>query len=1071
MRNPRPGDTIFIIGAGPIVIGQACEFDYSGCQACKVLKEKGFRTVLLNSNPATIMTDPDMADAVYIEPMTPESCLSIIEKEKPNFLLPTMGGQTALNLTRALHKQGGLKTLQVLGATIDAIETAENREAFKKLVERLGYNCLRSVYVKHLDDALKALTHLSFPLILRSSFTLGGQGGIVVHTPEAYLLEIKNALDLSPVGEALVEQSCVGWKEIELEVMKDGHGNSLVVCGIENLDPMGVHTGDSITVAPLQTVSDGEYQIMRSQALDIMDGLGIQTGGANIQFCQDPKTKSFYVIEVNPRVSRSSALASKATGFPIAKIAALVAIGESLDAIQNDITRETPASFEPALDYVVVKLPKFNFEKFPSESSELGISMKAIGETMAVGRTFEESLMKGLRSLTQSNDPIQLFEEKYKMTAKNLDEEALRGMLGKPSADRLLYVWFAFEKGFTVDAVHNLTHISPWFLEKIQHLSSLRKSLKEDPTNNDRHTAHHHGFHQFDPDEGLTPYTFSTIDTCAAEFVSYTPYGYASASASKDELPKGDVPWVAIIGSGPNQIGQGLEFDSMCVHAIQGVKSKGFRTLMINNNPETVSTDYDCSDALVFEPIAPKDIVHTLKSFTPLKGVVLMMGGQSAINVAKAIQEADIPILGASQDRIDLCEDRDRFRQFLSECRLKSPEGCTLNTLDDLKQVADTLNFPMIVRPSFIIGGSDIHILANPKELQNFAQQLETQRTAPFPMVAEHFLSHALEYDCDVICDHEGNIVIAGIIEHVEQAGIHSGDSTGIFPPYYTDPSLIERIEQAAYTITRTLQVNGLLNIQFAIQDDELYVIEVNPRGSRTVPFLSKSTGLPIARIATQVALGETLADHFPLMDGIYSLNKAYIPFYSVKKPVFPFDRFKGADVILGPQMKSTGEAMGISRNFYTAYKKALIASGQSIPAPGSTFFITLCDEDKHLLAKMIRPLIEKGYHLVTTEGTHAALQKLGISSQKVYKNAEGHPNALDLVAQGRVHFIFNTTRSKRAMLDEIHIRRLAVRYRVPYCTDISEMQVISKLIQSWDFKEKVSNIRLYHDQVRLGGF
>jgi carbamoyl-phosphate synthase large subunit len=1082
---PMPGDTIFIIGAGPIVIGQACEFDYSGCQACKVLKQQRFRTILLNSNPATIMTDPEMADAVYIEPMTVETCEAIIKREKPKYLLPTMGGQTALNLASSLGQQGILKKYNVtlLGVQLDSIQKAESRDQFKKLVESLGYFTLPSQYVRSIKEATSILGTVPFPLIIRPSFTLGGQGGVVVHTEDEYLTHIKHSLELSPIGEVLVEKSCVGWKEIELEVMKDGFGNCVIVCGIENMDPMGVHTGDSITVAPLQTVTDEEYQVMRNQTIHIMEALGVRTGGANIQFCQDPKTKKFYVIEVNPRVSRSSALASKATGFPIAKIATLVALGMRLDEIMNDITHKTPVSFEPALDYVVVKIPKFNFEKFTSEPPELGISMKAIGETMAIGRSFEESLMKALRSLSQSDDPIFDFNQKYAHQFKSLEGEALRHLLSTPHPNRIYYIWHAFQKGFTVEEVNDLTRISSWFLGKIYNLVNLELALETASKIKLAQfvtEAYSHGFstnhimrlnHKAPTD--LSKLTYSVVDTCAAEFESFTPYIYSTQSASNDtvrnHLKKDE--WIGVIGSGPNQIGQGLEFDYTCVHAAQAIQAMGKKVLLFNNNPETVSTDYDTGDALFFEPIAPFELKNTFSNFKNLKGAIVMMGGQSAIQSAPHILSTGKPIIGTSLEAINICEDRDLFRAFLKKCKLKTPKGALIKSQKDFQSIEKFLKFPIITRPSYIIGGSFIHVFRDPQELESFQLNLNKLPTPPYPILAEEFLVKAKEFDCDIIRDKSGNIVIAGIMEHVEDAGVHSGDSTAIFPPFMAEPSDIAIMESAAKRIVTQLNVVGLINIQFAIKDAELFIIEVNPRASRTIPILSKITGFPIAKIATQVIFGDSLERHFPLINQFYSMNSAHIPFYGIKKPVFPFDRFKGADVILGPQMKSTGEVMGIAQNFYEAYEKALIASGNPIPKPGSTFFISLCDEDKPYLQKIVEPLIQNNYKIVTTEGTQRKLSELGIESQKVFKRSEGHPNVVDLVAQGRIQFIFNTTKSKHSTIDEKHIRRVAISFRAAYSTTLSEMLVIANLIKSSKIRKRdVHHLKEFHQNVNLRG-
>jgi carbamoyl-phosphate synthase large subunit len=1079
--KPIPSNSkIMIIGAGPIVIGQACEFDYSGCQACKVLKERGFRTVLFNSNPATIMTDPEMADAVYMEPMTVEICEAVIAKEKPNFIIPTMGGQTALNLAVQLAKTGVLKRhgVQLLGATLEAIELAESRDKFKSLVDGLGFKTLKSTYVKSLRESLQVLDLIPFPLILRPSFTLGGQGGTVVYSEDEFLVNIRQALDLSPVGEVLVERSCMGWKEIELELMKDGYGNSVVVCGIENLDPMGVHTGDSITVAPLQTVSDTEYQAIRNQGLRILDALGIQTGGANIQFCQDPETGEFYVIEVNPRVSRSSALASKATGFPIAKIATLVAVGERLDQVMNDITQKTPVSFEPALDYVVVKIPKFNFEKFPSESKTLGISMKAIGETMAIGRNFEEALLKGLRSIEQHDDPLGSFLDKHHSRLEKMSDEELKHYLGVPNPDRLYYVFVALYRGMSIFEISDLTKISLWFLQKISDIVRLESFLKEETSPDLLEKAQQIGVTQLHMKRlnPKIPYSLETslsrVDTCAAEFQSYTPYLYSSHSPSMDDsalLGKDPKPWVAIIGSGPNQIGQGLEFDYTCVHAAQAFNDVQVKPAIFNNNPETVSTDYDTADALFFEPLTPEAVIPALRQIPKLKGCLVMMGGQSAIHMAGSLKKHNIPLLGTQLEAIDICEDRHRFRKLIKKCRLRCPSGISIASPHDLGKIGSVLQFPVIVRPSYVIGGTDVQVFFNAEDLSTYTQELTKRPVPSFPLMAESFLENAQEFDCDLVRDESGNVVIAGIMEHVEPAGIHSGDSTAVFPHFYASPETIDIIEQATLTIAGELRCVGLLNIQFAVKNGELYVLEINPRASRTIPFLSKATGFAFAKIAAQVVLGNPLTSVFQFKGPCFNLNKANIPFFSVKKPIFPFDRFQEADIILGPQMKSTGEVIGIGKNFYEAYEKALIASGNPIPNPGATCFVSFCDEDKGMLKQIVEPLIQQGYKVVSTEGTWRHLKAQGIETTKIFKRQEGHPNVLDLVSQHAIQFIFNTTRSKHAKLDELHIRRIAVRYKVPYCTNLAEMQVISKLILSRYPHKQVFHLREYHSTIRLG--
>jgi carbamoyl-phosphate synthase large subunit len=1061
---------ILIIGAGPIIIGQACEFDYSGTQACRALKSEGYEVVLVNSNPATIMTDPEIADRTYIEPITPEILERIIEKEKPCALLPTMGGQTALNTAYALYESGVLAkhNVELIGANFQAIHTAEDRAAFKKLVEGIGLEMLDSRTVHTLEEAIQAGKELGFPLILRTGFTLGGSGGAVVFNAEELIAATEKGLAASPMSQALIEESALGWKEYEFELMRDSRDNVVIVCSVENVDPMGVHTGDSITVAPAQTLSDKEYHLLRNASIRIIRAVGVDAGGCNIQFAVHPQTGRIVVIEMNPRVSRSSALVSKATGVPIAKVSARLAVGMTLDEITNDITRNTPASFEPALDYVVTKIPRFSFEKFPGSMTDLSPQMKSVGEVMAIGRTFQESFQKAMRSLEIGLDGFTFPLE------SNLSDEALAEKLKRPEERRIRWIYHALVRDFSTEKIALLTGWDPWFLENFRELVRTEKTLlttcqTATATLPDSllKKAEHQGFTPAQirnllrdrGENGLVPEmiasqlnevqyrpVFNAVDTCAGEFEAFTPYYYSTTHSTEDELRPYDndsgsstEPSVVIIGSGPNRIGQGLEFDYCCVHAAMALQTLNHRAIMINSNPETVSTDYDISDRLYFEPLTPEYVLNILQREKPL-GVIVQLGGQTPLKLAKAIEQSGVPILGTSVHSIDLAEDRKHFGEVLSRLNLRSPESGTARTVDEALEICRRLGFPLIARPSYILGGRAMQIVYSEKRLIQYLTEV-VHVEPDYPILIERFLEEAMEVDVDAVSDGEETIV-AAILEHIEHAGIHSGDSTCVWPAQTIPETMLAEIIEVTGKLAKELKIKGLLNIQFAIKDGQLYVLEVNPRASRTVPFVCKATGIPLIRIATRLMLGEKLSQVKAL---IPTLPKAHV---AVKAPVFPFNKFRGADPKLGPEMKSTGEVMGIDATFPVAFAKAQLAANNKMPTSGQVF-ISVNDLDKANMLPVAQQLSKIGFELLATQGTARFLSKAGLAVTSLRKKHEGSPHVEEMIRAGKIALIINTPIGEDALLDDSYIRKASVECQVPLVTTIDGARAITEGIIS----------------------
>ena len=1031
---PRRDDiqTIMLIGSGPIVIGQACEFDYSGTQAVKALKEEGYRVVLINSNPATIMTDPDLCDRTYIEPLTVGFVEQILAREKPQALLPTLGGQTALNLAIDLHRAGALARhgVELIGASIQAIEKAEDRMRFKAAMESIGLSVPLSGYARSLDDALRVLDLVGLPAVIRPSFTLGGAGGNIAFDRDEYRDKVLWALSQSPRGEALIEQSVLGWKEFELEVMRDGKDNVVIICSIENFDAMGVHTGDSITVAPAMTLTDKEYQRMRDAAVAIIREIGVATGGSNIQFAVHPEDGRLVVIEMNPRVSRSSALASKATGFPIAKIAAKLAVGYTLDEIPNDITRETPASFEPTIDYVVVKVPRFAFDKFPAADATLTVQMKSVGEAMAIGRTFQEALSKAIRSLEI---------DRWGLTSAGGDEAVDPATLARPTGDRLWRIASALRAGASVADVHRHTHIDPWFLENLRELVAQEGTLSLQPDDlrrakrlgiSDVRIAAAAGASEDEvrkarDDAGLRA-VFKRVDTCAAEFEAHTPYLYSTYEGECEARPT-EHKKVVILGGGPNRIGQGIEFDYCCCHAAFALREEGFETVMINCNPETVSTDYDTSDRLYFEPLTREDVLRIIELEKPV-GVIVQFGGQTPLKLALPLQRAGVPILGTSAEAIDRAEDRGRFGDLLGKLGLRAPAWGTARSVEDARRVVEKVGgFPVMVRPSYVLGGRAMEIVHDDEALSRYvtrALQAEPGQT----LLIDHFLRDAIEVDVDAVCDGT-DVLVAGIMEHIEEAGVHSGDSACVLPPFSLDADVLARIRVQTRALALELGVIGLMNIQFAIRGPDLYVLEVNPRASRTVPFVSKAIGVPLAKLAARVMIGRMLRD--------LHVREVRPEHYAVKEAVFPFVKFPGVDVLLGPEMKSTGEVMGLDRDYRRAFLKSQIAAGNALPRSG-TVFLSVRDEDKRAVTDVARRLTAFGFHLVATRGTAAALRRVGIECETVNKVLEGSPHIVERIEQGGVQMVINTTSGARAVKDSFSIRRGTLQRGIAYYTTIA---------------------------------
>ena len=1056
---------ILLIGAGPIVIGQGCEFDYSGTQACKALAEEGYEVVLVNSNPATIMTDPEFADRTYVEPITPEVIEKIIIAEKPDALLPTLGGQTALNAAMDLFKSGVLDRLGVrmIGAKADAIDKGEDRLLFKEAMLRIGLDLPQSGVAHTIEEARVIAEEIgTLPLIIRPAFTLGGSGGGIAYNKEEFEVIVARGLDLSPVTEVLIEESLLGWKEYEMEVMRDCADNCVVICSIENLDPMGVHTGDSITVAPAQTLSDREYQIMRDQSFAVIREIGVETGGSNIQFAVDPETGRIIVIEMNPRVSRSSALASKATGFPIAKIAAKLAVGYTLDELPNDITRETPASFEPTIDYVVTKVPRFTFEKFPTADPVLTTQMKSVGEAMSIGRTFKESMQKALRSLETGRFGLG-FDGK---DPRQPSREEIERKLHVPNAERIFWLKAAFEGGWTVEEVFEATQIDRWFLEHLREIVAQGEHLAE----LDLRKAKRLGFsdHQIalargaSADEvrslrkgvGLVP-TYRLVDTCAAEFEAFTPY-YYSTYGDENEARASEKKKIVILGGGPNRIGQGIEFDYCCVHASFALKELGYETVMVNSNPETVSTDYDTSDKLYFEPLTLEDVLNICDQEKP-DGVIVQFGGQTPLNLAADLKRHGVPIIGTSPESIELAEDRKFFSALLDRLKLKQAEAGTAVSEDEAVAVAGRIGYPVLVRPSFVLGGRAMMIVYSDEELRLYMRNA-VDASPERPVLVDRFLEGATEVDVDCISDGE-TTVVGAIMQHIEQAGIHSGDSACVIPPYSLSPSMQEEITRAATALAKELKVIGLMNIQFAVKDEGLYVIEVNPRASRTVPFVSKSIGVPLAKLAAKIMVGEKLVD-LGFTDRIIPAH------FCVKEAVFPWPRFPGIDIVLGPEMKSTGEVMGIDDDLGMAYAKSQISAFNPLPTSGNVFF-SVNDRDKEPAVDIARDLCGLGFEIHATGGTYRKLTEEGVPCKRLYKLAEKkRPNVLDMMKNGQIDFIINTPSGHEARADEVAIRSGAVAHKISHCTNLSAAEATVRAIRSLQNQElTVRPLQEYHPQ------
>ena len=1075
---PRRDDisSIMIIGAGPIIIGQACEFDYSGAQACKALREEGYRIILVNSNPATIMTDPNMADATYIEPITPATVTAIIEKEKPDALLPTMGGQTALNTALDLAKDGTLKRLgvELIGASISAIEKAEDRQLFRDAMDAIGLESPRSMLVNSLEDALAGLDHVGLPAIIRPSFTLGGEGGGIAYNAREFEEIVKGGLRLSPASEVLIEESVLGWKEYEMEVVRDRADNCIIICSIENVEPMGVHTGDSITVAPSLTLTDKEYQAMRDASIKVLREIGVDTGGSNVQFAVCPRTGRQLVIEMNPRVSRSSALASKATGFPIAKVAAKLAVGFTLDELDNDITGgATPASFEPTIDYIVTKIPRFTFEKFQGAEAVLSTSMKSVGETMAVGRCFQESLQKALRSLEiglAGLNPVDLPDDSG-------DAAVMAGWLGKQAPDRILRIAAAIGAGFDLDRIVTLTGWDRWFIDQLAELVAVEKSVagKGLPDTregmallksigfSDARLAELTGGRETGVAEARRKLDvhpiYKRIDTCAAEFNSETAYMYSTyettAGAECESRPS-DREKIVILGGGPNRIGQGIEFDYCCVHAAYSLREAGFETIMVNCNPETVSTDYDTSDRLYFEPLTAEDvieIIHREQAGGKVRGVIVQLGGQTPLKIAGALEAAGIPILGTSPDAIDLAEDRERFQQLVDRLKLRQPPNGIATSVGEARAIVDTVGLPVVIRPSYVLGGRAMEVVHTIADLERYMEEAVVV-SGSNPVLIDGFLDRATEVDVDAICDGK-DVFIGGIMEHIEEAGIHSGDSACSLPPQNLGDEVLATIRKQTRDLALALGVVGLMNVQFAIRDGTVYLLEVNPRGSRTVPFVAKATGVPLAKIAAKVMAGEKLAK--------FKLVEKQPEHVAVKEAVFPFSRLPGVDVFLGPEMKSTGEVMGIGDSFAQAFNKSQLGAGVSLPDKGAVF-ISVRDEDKPDILPICRDLKALGFGLVATGGTAAALNDAGIVTEVVNKVMQGRPHAVDYMVDGRIQLVFNTASGAASIRDSFSLRQAALVNRIPYYTTVPGAGASVMAIKAMqDGKIPVRSIQEFH--------
>jgi len=1099
MPKRRDIHKILIIGSGPIVISQACEFDYSGTQACKALRQEGFEVILVNSNPATIMTDPEMADRTYIEPITAEVVEKIIVRERPDALLPTLGGQTGLNVAVQVFEMGILDHygVQMIGATYESIKKAEDRRIFKESMKAIGLDLPRSDYANSLQEALVVADKIGFPLIIRPSFTLGGTGGSVAYNIKEFEEMASLGLEASMIGEILIEESVLGWKEYELEVMRDLEDNVVIICSIENFDPMGIHTGDSITVAPAQTLTDKEYQRMRDAAISVMREIGVATGGSNIQFAIRPEDGRMVIIEMNPRVSRSSALASKATGFPIAKMAAKLAVGYTLDELPNDITKKTPACFEPTIDYCVVKIPRFAFEKFPGSDETLTVSMKSVGETMAIGRTFKEALQKALRSLEIGRyglgaDGKDKWDATHGSPLKSSDpkREVLSEKLRVPNQHRIFSIKQALQSGMGIDKIHGLTHIDPWFLHNMKQIVDLEGEIRTYALElrdlelwaggdnakklmipsellrraktygfSDLQLGYLMGFKESEVrrsriERGIIP-TFKLVDTCGAEFEAYTPY-YYSTYETEDEARASERKKIMILGGGPNRIGQGIEFDYCCVHAAFALKELGYETIMVNSNPETVSTDYDTSDKLYFEPLTLEDVLNIAERERP-DGVIVQFGGQTPLNLAVALDKAGVIIIGTTPENIDRAEDRDRFTLLLKKLQLDQPPNGSATSVEDATRVAGKIGYPVVVRPSYVLGGRAMEIVYDQESLMGFMDRA-VEASPEHPILIDKFLEDAIEIDVDAVADGQ-RCVIAGIMEHIEEAGIHSGDSACVIPPFSLTDDLIERINANTRALAAELDVVGLMNVQYAVKNDVINVLEVNPRASRTVPFVSKATGIPWAKIAAKLMVGKTLSE-------LGLTREVEINYVAVKEAVLPFKRFHGVDTVLGPEMKSTGEVMGIDVDFGMAFAKSQIAAGQTLP-PKGTVFISVMNKDKRHVVFIAKKLLDLGFQIVATTGTAKVLAKNGIPVKRVHKVNEGRPHILDLIKNGEISLIINTPSGKKPRADEVAIRSEAVTHDIPYCTTLSGASAAVNGIESLIRKGiSVQSIQEYHGQI-----
>ena len=1070
---------ILIIGAGPIIISQACEFDYSGTQACKALKEEGFEVILVNSNPATIMTDPETADRTYIEPVTPEAVSLIVEREKPDALLPTLGGQTGLNTAIEVAQRGVLEKfgVEMIGASTSAIQKAEDRDLFRRAMTNIGLRIPKSGIARSMGEVREIADRIGFPIIVRPSFTLGGTGGGVAYNAEDLYQLSRAGLDASLIGQIMLEESVMGWKEYELEVMRDKQDNVVIVCSIENVDPMGIHTGDSITVAPAQTLSDKEYQLMRNGAIAIMREIGVDTGGSNVQFAINPKDGEMVVIEMNPRVSRSSALASKATGFPIAKIAAKLAVGYTLDEISNDITGETLASFEPTLDYCVIKVPRWTFEKFPETPDFLTTSMKSVGETMAIGRTFKEALQKGLRSLeigryglgADGKDPVREPDGKNGLPSQS----EIQQKLTSPNSQRIFYLRYALLMGIPVRTIYRMTGIDPWFIHQIAQIVDLEQQIKTTGAMlsdallkkakewgfSDIQLAHLTGVTESEIKKrraalGLRP-VYKLVDTCAAEFKAATPY-YYSTYELENEARVSDRKKVMILGGGPNRIGQGIEFDYCCVHASFALREEGVESIMVNSNPETVSTDYDTSDKLYFEPLTHEDVLHIVETENPM-GVIVQFGGQTPLNLSVGLHAAGVPILGTQPESIDRAEDRKLFQTMLNKLGLIQPANGTALNVDDALKVAETIGYPVVVRPSYVLGGRAMKIVYDRAGLENFTR-LAILASPGYPVLIDKFVEDAFEFDVDAISDGQSTI-IGGIMEHIEEAGVHSGDSACVLPPVNIEPQFLDQITRATKAMASELKVVGLMNVQYALKDGQLYVLEVNPRASRTVPFVSKATGVPLAKLATKVMLGRSLKE--------LGLTAEIVPTHlSVKEAVLPFDRFPDVDILLGPEMKSTGEVMGIGPDFGSAYAKAQLGAGQNLPTSG-TVFISVIDADKKTVLPVAAKYRDAGFDIMATYGTSQFLADHGIPNKAINKVSVGRPHVVDAIKNSEIQLIINTSIGGETRRDGYHIRRNALRYKIPYATTTAGGMAIFKAIETLRQKKMtVKTIQEYNSEI-----